>query len=75
MHSCKIHSLQAIPSENIIPTYCPRDFYLYIDFFILFPKAKHHIIGLLIDRCADPDKRTRKFACFAVSISDTSNDD
>ncbi|KAH6757529.1 kinase family with ARM repeat domain-containing protein, partial [Perilla frutescens var. hirtella] len=28
--------------------------------------ARHHIISLLIDRCADPDKRTRKFACFAV---------
>ncbi|KAJ0015145.1 hypothetical protein Pint_21765 [Pistacia integerrima] len=28
--------------------------------------AKHQIIGLLIDRCADPDKRTRKFACFAI---------
>ncbi|KAK1257285.1 Serine/threonine-protein kinase TIO [Acorus gramineus] len=28
--------------------------------------AKHGIISLLIDRCADPDRRTRKFACFAV---------
>ncbi|XP_024032477.1 serine/threonine-protein kinase TIO-like, partial [Morus notabilis] len=27
--------------------------------------ARCQIIGLLIDRCSDPDKRTRKFACFA----------
>lgn len=35
---------------------------------IFFFQAKHHIISLLIDRCGDPDKRTRKFACFAVSF-------
>ncbi|KAG2270362.1 hypothetical protein Bca4012_072542 [Brassica carinata] len=29
--------------------------------------AEHQIIGLLIDRCADPDKRTQKFACFAIA--------
>ncbi|PQQ19058.1 hypothetical protein Pyn_16975 [Prunus yedoensis var. nudiflora] len=28
--------------------------------------ARHQIIGLLIDRCSDPDKLTRKFACFAI---------
>ncbi|KAG6737656.1 hypothetical protein POTOM_059184 [Populus tomentosa] len=28
--------------------------------------ARSRIISLLIDRCSDPDKRTRKFACFAV---------
>ncbi|OMO90791.1 Armadillo-like helical [Corchorus capsularis] len=27
---------------------------------------RYNMIGLLIDRCADPDKRTRKFACFAT---------
>ncbi|KAK4436104.1 Serine/threonine-protein kinase TIO [Sesamum alatum] len=36
--------------------------------------AKHHIIGVLIDRCADPDKRTRKFACFAVGNAAYHND-
>ncbi|XP_057788862.1 serine/threonine-protein kinase TIO isoform X1 [Salvia miltiorrhiza] len=36
--------------------------------------AKHHIISLLIDRCADPDKRTRKFACFAVGNAAYHND-
>lgn len=40
-------------------------------FFLLliyiFIQARNRIIGLLIDRCDDPDKRTRKFACFAVS--------
>lgn len=35
-------------------------------YFYLILQARHHIISLLIDRCADPDKRTRKFACFAV---------
>ncbi|EEF42336.1 ATP binding protein, putative [Ricinus communis] len=36
--------------------------------------ARHHIIGLLIDRCADPDKRTRKFACFAIGNAAYHND-
>ncbi|KAL0358766.1 UNVERIFIED_CONTAM: Serine/threonine-protein kinase TIO [Sesamum angustifolium] len=36
--------------------------------------AKHHIVGVLIDRCADPDKRTRKFACFAVGNAAYHND-
>ncbi|CAL1386132.1 unnamed protein product [Linum trigynum] len=27
---------------------------------------RNRIIGRLIDRCADPDRRTRKFACFAI---------
>ncbi|KAK2972844.1 hypothetical protein RJ640_028372 [Escallonia rubra] len=36
--------------------------------------AKHHIIALLIDRCADPDKRTRKFACFAIGNAAYHND-
>lgn len=31
-------------------------------------QGRYEIINLLIDRCADPDKRTRKFACFAVSF-------
>lgn len=31
-------------------------------------QARYEIIKLLIDRCSDPDKRTRKFACFAVSF-------
>jgi hypothetical protein len=34
--------------------------------FNIFVQARNQIIGLLIDRCDDPDKRTRKFACFAV---------
>ncbi|KAL2896573.1 Serine/threonine-protein kinase TIO [Bienertia sinuspersici] len=29
------------------------------------PLARHGIISVLIDRCTDPDKHTRKFACFA----------
>ncbi|KAK3004965.1 hypothetical protein RJ639_018407 [Escallonia herrerae] len=39
-----------------------------------FALAKHHIIALLIDRCADPDKRTRKFACFAIGNAAYHND-
>lgn len=34
--------------------------------FNLTFQARSRIISLLIDRCSDPDKRTRKFACFAV---------
>ncbi|XP_057429664.1 serine/threonine-protein kinase TIO isoform X3 [Lotus japonicus] len=29
--------------------------------------ARHQIVSILIDRCSDPDKRTRKFACFAMA--------
>ncbi|KAJ4720994.1 Protein kinase family protein [Melia azedarach] len=36
--------------------------------------ARHQIIGLLIDRCADPDKRTQKFACFAIGNAAYHND-
>ncbi|XP_050385130.1 serine/threonine-protein kinase TIO [Argentina anserina] len=36
--------------------------------------AKNQIIGLLIDRCSDPDKRTRKFACFAIGNAAYHND-
>ncbi|XP_062091497.1 serine/threonine-protein kinase TIO isoform X1 [Humulus lupulus] len=36
--------------------------------------AMHQIIGLLIDRCSDPDKRTRKFACFAIGNAAYHND-
>lgn len=31
-------------------------------------QERYEIINLLIDRCSDLDKRTRKFACFAVSF-------
>ncbi|KAK3042781.1 hypothetical protein RJ639_001054 [Escallonia herrerae] len=46
-----------------------KDFLVHED-----PNAKHHIIALLIDRCADPDKRTRKFACFAIGNAAYHND-
>ncbi|XP_059667382.1 serine/threonine-protein kinase TIO [Cornus florida] len=36
--------------------------------------AKHHIFSLLIDRCADSDRRTRKFACFAIGNAAYHND-
>ncbi|XP_010692392.2 serine/threonine-protein kinase TIO isoform X2 [Beta vulgaris subsp. vulgaris] len=36
--------------------------------------AGHGIISLLIDRCTDSDKRTRKFACFAVGNAAFHND-
>ncbi|KAF3432681.1 hypothetical protein FNV43_RR23783 [Rhamnella rubrinervis] len=39
---------------------CRHSSYFYASF------ARYQIIGLLIDRCSDPDKRTRKFACFAI---------
>ncbi|XP_042508121.1 serine/threonine-protein kinase TIO isoform X2 [Macadamia integrifolia] len=39
-----------------------------------FYKSLYQIIGLLIDRCADPDKRTRKFACFAIGNAAYYND-
>jgi len=42
--------------------------YLIIYFCVLF-QGMHKIIDLLIDRCSDPDKRTRKFACFAVRFN------
>jgi hypothetical protein len=29
-------------------------------------QIKHDIINILIDRCVDKDRHTRKFACFAV---------
>ncbi|KAL5550057.1 hypothetical protein UlMin_000233 [Ulmus minor] len=38
---------------------CRHSSYFYNSF------ARYQIICLLIDRCSDPDKRTRKFACFA----------
>ncbi len=31
-------------------------------------QATNKVIELVVDRCSDPDKRTRKFACFAVSF-------
>ncbi|KAL5556604.1 hypothetical protein UlMin_038840 [Ulmus minor] len=39
---------------------CRHSSYFYNSF------ARYQIICLLIDRCSDPDKRTRKFACFAI---------
>ncbi|KAG5559004.1 hypothetical protein RHGRI_008814 [Rhododendron griersonianum] len=36
--------------------------------------ANNQIISLLIDRCADSDKRTRKFACFAIGNAAYHND-
>ncbi|KAM0954436.1 putative protein kinase ULK-Fused family [Dioscorea sansibarensis] len=38
------------------------------------PLAINKIIDLLIDRCSDTDKRTRKFACFAVGNAAYHND-
>ncbi|KAL5564009.1 hypothetical protein UlMin_033756 [Ulmus minor] len=38
---------------------CRHSSYFYNSF------ARYQIICLLIDRCFDPNKRTRKFACFA----------
>jgi hypothetical protein len=34
---------------------------------ILLYQAANKVIQLVVERCSDPDKRTRKFACFAVS--------
>ncbi|RLN35666.1 serine/threonine-protein kinase TIO-like isoform X2 [Panicum miliaceum] len=31
--------------------------------------AANKVIHLLVDRCSDPDKRTRKFACFALLLA------
>ncbi|KAK6946001.1 hypothetical protein RJ641_013545 [Dillenia turbinata] len=36
--------------------------------------ALHGIIHLLIDRCADQDRRTQKFACFAIGNAAYHND-
>ncbi|XP_021910831.1 serine/threonine-protein kinase TIO-like [Carica papaya] len=36
--------------------------------------AKHQIVNILIDRCADSDKRTQKFACFAIGNAAYHND-
>ncbi|KAM0042127.1 putative protein kinase ULK-Fused family [Helianthus debilis subsp. tardiflorus] len=37
-------------------------------------KAKYNIVSLLVDRCYDGDKHTRKFACFAISNAAFHND-
>ncbi|KAL5577719.1 hypothetical protein UlMin_019418 [Ulmus minor] len=44
---------------------CRHSSYFYNSF------ARYQIICLLIDRCSDPDKRTRKFACFAIAQDKT----
>ncbi|XP_035846077.1 serine/threonine-protein kinase TIO isoform X2 [Helianthus annuus] len=36
--------------------------------------AKYNIVSLLVDRCYDGDKHTRKFACFAISNAAFHND-
>lgn len=54
-------------SEVVFPQFCY--FELFVNLLSVFDsgmQAKHHIVNLLIDRCADSDRRTRKFACFAV---------
>jgi fused len=35
---------------------------------IFLYQAANKVIQLVVERCSDPDKRTRKFACFAVSL-------
>lgn len=35
---------------------------------VIWEQAANKVIELVVDRCSDPDKRTRKFACFAVSL-------
>ncbi|XWS75232.1 hypothetical protein CRYUN_Cryun01aG0068000 [Craigia yunnanensis] len=53
---------------NALGNMCRHSAYFYDSL------ARHHIIGLLIDRCADPDRRTRKFACFAIGNAAYHND-
>ncbi|XWS66245.1 hypothetical protein CRYUN_Cryun05aG0183200 [Craigia yunnanensis] len=53
---------------NALGNMCHHSAYFYDSL------ARHHIIGLLIDRCADPDRRTRKFACFAIGNAAYHND-
>ncbi|KAJ0079934.1 hypothetical protein Patl1_24530 [Pistacia atlantica] len=53
---------------SVLGNMCRHSSYFYTSL------AKHQIIGLLIDRCADPDKRTRKFACFAIGNASYHND-
>ncbi|KAI5417581.1 hypothetical protein KIW84_042259 [Lathyrus oleraceus] len=36
--------------------------------------ARYQIVSILVDRCSDPDKRTRKFACFAIGNAAYHND-
>lgn len=45
---------------NLVGNMCRHSAYFYgaLD--------RHGLIGPLIDRCMDPDKATRKFACFAI---------
>ncbi|KAL4333162.1 hypothetical protein GQ457_07G018820 [Hibiscus cannabinus] len=45
---------------NALGNMCRHSAYFYDSL------ARHHIIGPLIDRCADPDRQTRKNASFAV---------
>ncbi|XP_062119818.1 serine/threonine-protein kinase TIO-like [Humulus lupulus] len=47
---------------------CRNSSYFYDSF------VRHQIISLLIDRCSDPDKRTRKFASFAIGNAAYHND-
>ncbi|XWS08043.1 hypothetical protein CRYUN_Cryun41cG0043600 [Craigia yunnanensis] len=53
---------------NALGNMCRHSTYFYDSL------VRHHIIGLLIDRCADPDRRTRKFACFAIGNAAYHND-
>lgn len=37
-----------------------------LTFDLLRVKTRHNLIAELTDRCRDPDRNTRKFACFAI---------
>ncbi|KAL7003793.1 non-specific serine,threonine protein kinase [Sarracenia purpurea var. burkii] len=64
--------------RRLLSSSCPRevtmDVLMIVSDLARMDKAKHQIVGLLIDRCADSDKRTRKFACFAIGNAAYHND-
>ncbi|XP_030974547.1 serine/threonine-protein kinase TIO isoform X3 [Quercus lobata] len=64
--------------KRLLDSSCPRevtlDILMIVSDLARMDKARNRIIGLLIDRCDDPDKRTRKFACFAIGNAAYHND-
>ncbi|ERN04325.1 hypothetical protein AMTR_s00077p00192360 [Amborella trichopoda] len=46
--------------RSAIDNMCRHSPYFYASLF------KHDIVVLLIERCAEPDERTRKFECVAL---------
>ncbi len=45
---------------NLVGNMCRHSAYFYSAL------ERHGLLPPLIERCADPDKTTRKFACFAI---------